>query len=244
MTKISLLLATGAASALAACFGGGDDVVIDEPGPRTEQTRDVASFDEIEVAGPYNVIVADGEPSALTISGPENVLQHTEFKVEDGELTIRMKKGYRTKWRWSDDEGIEIHLSHNALKGAGIAGSGSIDIARSKVDDFEGEIAGSGDLTIRALEAGRADFGIAGSGDMRVSGTVDRMNLDIAGSGNFESSGLESVDAEISIAGSGDVDTRVTGEAEVSIVGSGDVNLTGGAKCSISKVGSGDVTCS
>ncbi|MBW0144133.1 head GIN domain-containing protein [Sphingomicrobium clamense] len=242
MKTLHLILAAGAAAGLSGCFGD-DRIEIDKPGPTTEETRDVGPFSELGVAGPYRVIVSDGAPSALSISGPENIIEHTKFEVDGDELEIRLDRDYKIGWKRSSDDVVEIRFSHNALEEAGIAGSGSIDIARSEVDDFEGDIAGSGNLTVQSLAARRAEFGIAGSGSMKVSGATENLEVGIAGSGEFISPELESTDAEIEIAGSGEVETRVTGNASVSIAGSGDVAITGGAKCSVSKAGSGNVTC-
>lgn len=243
MKTLHLILAAGAAAGLSGCFGD-DRIDIDEPGPTTEETRDVGSFTELGVAGPYRVIVSDGEPSALTISGPQNIIDHTEFEVDGDELEIRLDKDYRIGWNRSKDDVVTIRLSHNALEEAGIAGSGSIEIAKSEVDDFEGGIAGSGSLTVTSLTARNAEFGIAGSGDITVGGTADKMEVGIAGSGDFRGADLVTTDAEIEIAGSGDVQANATGTASVSIAGSGDVAITGGAKCTVSKAGSGNVTCS
>ena len=243
MKPFHLFLVAGAAASLSACFGSDDKIVIDEPGPVREETRDVAAFDEVEVAGPFKVVVTDGDFAGLTISGPENILAHTEIEVDDGELEISLDKGYRLKRGLADDS-VEIRFAHGTLKEASIAGSGRISIASTRVEDFEGSVAGSGKLDIDALIARRADFDIAGSGTIAAKGAVSNMELDIAGSGEFLASELEAVDAGISIAGSGDVEARVTGKASISIAGSGDVAVTGGAECSVSKAGSGNVTCS
>lgn len=243
MNKLHLILAAGAAAGLSGCFGD-DRIEIDEPGPTTEETRDVGAFTEIGVAGPYRVIVTDGAPSALTISGPQNIIEHTEFELDGDELEIRLDRDYRIGWKRSKDDVVTIRLSHNTLEEASIAGSGSIEIANSEVGDFEGGIAGSGSLTVSSLTSQNAEFGIAGSGDITVAGTTEKMEVSIAGSGDFRGAKFVSSDAEIEIAGSGDVKANATGTASVSIAGSGDVAIAGGAKCTVSKAGSGNVVCS
>lgn len=238
----NILIVTAAIGAISSC-GSDDRITIEDEGPRTEITRSVGDFEEITVAGPFRVTVADGAPSALTIAGPENVMEYLETEVDKGELTIRMKKGVKAKWRWNDENAVTVNLSHNALSAASIAGSGTLDIARVAGDRFEGAIAGSGDMSIAQVDSAIADFAIAGSGDLSAAGKVEELDLDIAGSGNFDGRGLEAQRADISIAGSGDVDAMATDTADVSVAGSGDVTITGGAKCSVSKMGSGDVTC-
>ena len=243
MNTLHLILAAGAAAGLSGCFDD-DRIEISEPGPTTEETRDVGSFDEIAVSGPFRVIVSDGEPSALTISGPENLIEHIDFEVDGDELEIKLDRDYRIGWKRSDDDVVTVRFSHNAIEEAAIGGSGSIEIERSSVEQFEGAIGGSGSLAIARLAAVQSQFAIGGSGDIRVAGATENLEVSIGGSGEFLSPEFEAADAEIAIGGSGDVEARVTGTASISIAGSGDVAITGGAKCNVSKVGSGDVTCS
>lgn len=243
MNKLHLILVAGAAAGLTGCFDD-DRIEISEPGPTTEETRDVGSFDELAVGGPYRVIVTDGEQSALTISGPQNIIEHTEFDLDGDELTIRLDRDYRIGWKRSSDDLVTVRFSHNALEEAAIGGSGSIEIERSSVEKFEGAIGGSGSLSIDRLAAVESEFAIGGSGDMRVAGATEKLEVAIGGSGEFLSPDFEATDAEIAIGGSGDVEARVTGTASISIAGSGDVAITGGAECTVSKAGSGDVTCS
>lgn len=242
MNKLHILLVAGGAASLTGCFDE-DPTVIEEPGNRAEISRTVDDFDAIEVSGPIRVIVADGAQTALTISGPENILEHVVTNTASGELEIGIDRDYRAGWRWNDDNAVTVTLSHNSLRAAAIAGSGSIDIERSAVSAFDGAIAGSGDLLVRSLKADKAEFTIAGSGDIRVAGAADALDVDIGGSGDFDGMELAATNAEIGIAGSGEVAANVTGTADVSIAGSGDVAITGGAKCTVSKAGSGNVTC-
>lgn len=241
MGMAQFALVTAAIGAIGSC--GTDDTVLDTAGPTVDRTIEVSEFDELAVAGPFKVMVADGAPGAIELSGPENVLDNMEVEVEDGELVIKMKKGVRTKWSWDDDSAVTVMMSHNALRGAEIAGSGMIDIAKAAGTDFDGDIAGSGELRIRELAVSAADFSIAGSGDLMVGGSTERLDLSIAGSGEFMNPEFSAKAADISIAGSGDVEATVTETADISIAGSGDVALTGGAKCTVSKAGSGNVVC-
>lgn len=234
----TLMMTTGA---LGSCMSS--DSIDMEVGPKTTETVQVASFDSLEVAGPYTVtVVADGDRS-IEAEGPANVIENTEFVVEDGELTIRPKKKDGQHIDWKGNANVTVRINGVMLKAAGIAGSGDISIDKVAGDSFDGTIAGSGDLKLASLAVKRGEFSIAGSGDVEAAGTADALEVDIAGSGGFAGSGLESKTAEISIAGSGDVSTRATETADISIVGAGDVYIAGGAKCTISKAGSGDVNC-
>ncbi|MCM8557876.1 head GIN domain-containing protein [Sphingomicrobium sediminis] len=244
MIKLALTTATLMTGALSGCINWNDGVEMQIGNPG-EETVQVAEFTKLGVAGPYEVIVTQGDSFSVQASGPQNVIDHTEFRVENGELKIRTERpdGDSISWEGGDPK-VTITITAPSIEAASIAGSGSIDIDNVEVTRFSGEIAGSGDIRVAQLSAENASFEIAGSGDVQAAGTTQRLTVEIAGSGAFENPDMNAEEADISIAGSGDVAANVTGEADISIAGSGDVNITGGAKCSISKVGGGDVVCS
>ena len=214
-----------------------------EAGPAVDRSYQVASFDRIEVAGPYDVTVTSGGKPGVTARGGESVLNETEIVVENGVLKIKPKKRNGFRWNFNGDNSVKIEVTTAALRGATIAGSGDIKIDRVG-GAFKGEVAGSGNLGIDRVEADSVDLAIAGSGEVRAAGKTKKLDIAIAGSGDVDVSDLEAAVADVSIAGSGNVRARATTTADVSIMGSGDVEMTGGAKCTISKHGSGDVRCS
>jgi hypothetical protein len=206
----------------------------------------VGSFDQIEVAGPYNVQVRTDANPSVSASGPQKLIEHMVVEVRDGKLEIRpepQKGWFHMGWNFHGD--VTLTVTVPELNGATIAGSGDIRVDQVKGDRFDGSVEGSGDLDVAALDVQTLKLAIAGSGGVKAgSGKAQNANFDIAGSGDIDAKGVQVQTADVSIAGSGNIAANATGTADVSIMGSGDVQLTGGAKCTISKAGSGDVSCS
>ena len=236
-----------ALAAVAALSGGCNfraEAETRDAGPAVNRTYQVAAFDRITVAGPYDVSVTTGGQPGVVAHGGEAVLAETDFIVEDGALKISPKRKRNFSWNWGKDNKVRVEVSTFMLREATIAGSGAIQIDRIAGGDFEGQVAGSGDLGIGQIDAGKVALGIAGSGNVRAAGKARSIDVNIAGSGDVDVGALDSVTADVSIAGSGNVRARATGTAAVSIMGSGDVDISGGAKCTVSKKGSGEVRCS
>ena len=240
MTRLILLAA--AALALGACHVGGNAEDKDA-GPKVSRNYQVAAFDRIAVAGPYDVKVVTGGKPGISASGNQKLLDETDVVVEGGVLKIMPKKKKGMRWGWSSNGSATFTVNAAALKGASIAGSGGIAIDKV-VGDFGGDVAGSGDLKIASVAGGKVKLAIAGSGDVQAAGNADSVDIEIAGSGGVDAKGLATRAASVSIAGSGSVSVQARETAAVSIVGSGDVDVTGGAKCRVEKAGSGDVRCS
>ena len=233
-----------AALALGGCHVGANAEDKDA-GPMVSRNYQVAAFDRIEVAGPFDVNVVTGAKGGISASGNQALLDETDVIVEDGVLKIMPKKKKGLRWGWSSKGKGKATFTVNAaaLKGASIAGSGTVAVDKI-AGDFDGDVAGSGDLKLASVAGGKVKLAIAGSGDVQAAGKADSVDIEIAGSGGVDAKSLATRTASVSIAGSGTVSAQASQTADVSIAGSGDVDITGGAKCTVDKAGSGDVRCS
>ena len=238
-STFAALLVAGAA--VAAC----SRVHAEEAGPTVSRNYQVGDFQQIEVAGPYDVEVRTGANPSVSARGPQNLLSRTVVEVDGDKLLIRpeRQKGW-FHMGWSSHGSAKFVVTVPRLNGATIAGSGDIKVDRVQGDRFEGTVAGSGGINLGAVDVQSLKLSIAGSGGVRGAGKAQAAEYDIAGSGDVDAGGVQVQQAKVSIAGSGSVKAHAAGTADVSIMGSGDVDITGGAKCSISKAGSGNVRCS
>ena len=217
----------------------------EDGGPTVARNYRVGGFDQIDVAGPYNVTVRTGSGPSVSAKGPQKMIDHLVVEVTDGKLRIHSERQKSWFGGWNSHGNVELTVTVPQLSGAAIAGSGDINVDQVKGDKFGGSVAGSGTLSVGTVDVQALEFSIAGSGDAKAgAGKATNTKFDIAGSGGIDARGVQATTADVSIAGSGSVHAHATGTASVSIMGSGDVDVTGGAKCSISKAGSGDVRCS
>jgi hypothetical protein len=237
----AVIAASAATSACGRTHGDSDDA-----GPDTSRNYQVANFQQIEVAGPYDVEVRTGSNPSVSARGSQKLLEKTVVEVKGDKLVIlpEKEKGW-FHMGWSSNGKAHFVVTVPKLNGATIAGSGDIRVDKVQGDRFEGTVAGSGGLNVGALDVQTAKLAIAGSGGIKAgAGKAQSADYDIAGSGDIDAGAVQSQQAKISIAGSGSVRAHSSGTADVSIMGSGDVDIAGGAKCSIHKAGSGNVRCS
>jgi hypothetical protein len=236
----SLAALTAASAALAGC-----QVRAENGGATVSRNYQVSNFQEIEVAGPYDVAVRTGANPGVSARGSEKLLEHTTVEVEGNKLVIRPEQ--HNGWfhfGWSSHGKAVFTVTVPQLNGATIAGSGDIHVDRVAGQRFEGTVAGSGGIDVGTLDVQSLKLSIAGSGGMKGAGKAQSAEYEIAGSGDVDASAVQTQQLKVSVAGSGGVKARASGTADVSIMGSGDVDVTGGAKCNVSKQGSGDVRCS
>lgn len=208
-------------------------------------TRDFAlnGFTGVEVAGPDDVTIRQGNAFSISATGPADELDRLAIERDGATLSIgRKREGFR--FGGHDSDGVRIAITMPRLDSVRLTGSGSIDADKVEGDTVAAVVTGSGDLKIAALTGTRADISISGSGGVEIaSGTVKSAEMGVTGSGDIEAAGLTAETLDISVTGSGDVDAKATASADISILGSGDVTVGGGAKCSTHAMGSGTATC-
>lgn len=205
-----------------------------------ERSFPVGGFDRIAAAGSSDVTVTTGKTIGVRASGADSALDRLDIKVENGVLQIRSKGRYGMNW---SIEKTRVFVTVPMLRGADVAGSGTVAVDRIETADFSANVAGSGNLRLASVIAAKSRFSVAGSGMVVAAGTSTATRASVAGSGNLDIHGLKSSVLDASVSGSGNVDAYATTAANVSVAGSGNVRVRGGARCAISKSGSGSVDC-
>lgn len=185
-------------------------------GKRATETRKVASFKRIVLAGSGKMQITAGGAQSLSISIDDNILPQITTVVKGDTLTIGNKGSYSSKMDLTVTatvptlEGVEIEGSGSAVakgvKGsrfsADVSGSGSVE-ADGAVDTAEVSISGSGSAKLRDLKAKTASVDISGSGRAHVY-AAETVKADISGSGSIGYDGHPG-HVQKSISGSGSV---------------------------------------
>ena len=211
------------------------------------QETQMQPFDGVDVSGPFNVILEQGQASTVRVDGTTDQLANMTIYVEGGNLVIDMKEDMVDSGKFF--KGMRIFVSSPSVKSIEIAGSGTVTAPNAlAVADLGLEIAGSGDITLAQLTCKDLSMEIAGSGDITL-GTVqaDEASGEIAGSGDIEVAGLICKNVKNQIAGSGDItlNNLQVGHVKSEIAGSGNVILRGKADSHDEEiVGSGKVDVS
>lgn len=237
---------TAATLALASTALGGCSAPNGAGGPTVSRNYQVGNFEQIEVAGPYDVTVRTGSKASVSARGGEKLLDRTTVEVEGNKLVIRPEHGGGMfHFGFNTHETANFTVTVPQLSAATISGSGDIHVDRVTGQQFDGKVTGSGGLDIGAIDVQQLGLTVAGSGDLKGgAGKVLTGDYQIAGSGGLDASSIDAQQIKASIDGSGSIKAHSSGTADISIMGSGDVDVSGGAKCNVNKAGSGSANCS
>ena len=210
--RVGVVVAAAAACVCAACS------VTVGSGPVRSESRQVAGFSVVRLAGQGDVTVVRGSVESLEISAQENLLPQLTSEVSGDTLTLGTKDGATI----TTTEPITYKVGVKGLSGLELSGSGTIAAAG---------LAGA-DLRVE----------ISGSGSVQVGGSADRQDVEVSGSGDYSAASLASKEASVTISGSGSADVSVSAVLDVTISGSGSLTYSGDPKVSTSVSGSGSVS--
>ena len=241
MRKVVAAAVIAASAATSACGRSHDE----DPGPQVSHNYQVSNFQEVEVAGPFDVTIHTGAAPTVQAKGNQKLIERLVVEVKGNKLLIHPKEKNGWFGSWGSVRGTgEIAVTVPMIQAATLAGAGDLNIDTIKGERFDGQIAGSGDLKLGSVEVGSLKIGIAGAGGATAGpGKAGSAEYQIAGSGDVDARSVQVEDLKVSIAGSGSIKAHASRAADVNIMGSGSVDVTGGAKCSVSKAGAGDVHC-
>src|SRR6476620_12055242 len=119
------LAAIVAASALAGCQVHAQE----GGGPTVSKSYSVGSFQQIEVAGPYDVEVRTGSNPSVSARGGEKLLERTVVEVQGDKLVIRPQNDHNFfHWGWGRHGKAHFVVTVPQLTAAAIAGSCGISV--------------------------------------------------------------------------------------------------------------------
>ncbi|MEJ7913260.1 MAG: head GIN domain-containing protein [Chitinophagaceae bacterium] len=211
---------------------------IEGNGTNGREERTISNIRGIELSGPFNVYVTQGNDTRVRIEGDENLLEYVETDRKGDILELGFRDGFRLKQRSK----IKVFVSAPHLQQFTVSGSGSIFSASiTAADKVNLSVSGSGRMAFTNIDAPTVDSDVSGSGSLACGGTTRTFRAEIAGSGNIDALGLLSEATAVDIAGSGNAEVFASKVLTVNIAGSGDVAYKGTPQVRQTLAGSGKV---
>ena len=188
-----------------------------------QENRPVEDFSYVYNGIKADVVIKQGNKSAVILKGDAKTLEEVETFVSGNKLKIKYQ---RNKWRNSYKK-IMVYITVKDFSGAAVGGSGYIaNEGTLKGDEVGLSVSGSGSLDL-TLEANHIDCSISGSGDMYIKGKGKTGELSISGSGKVDAADYMLETMDITISGSGSARIYVTKAIKSEISGSGTVRFKG-----------------
>ena len=206
-------------------------------GSLATETRAVAGFQEIAVAGSMKVLLRQSDREGLEVAADGNLLPLIETRVNNGVLQIENRRGANYTTRHP----VTVTVNFVALRVLSLGGSGSIASTGLKGSNLSVALSGSGDVKLANLQLSALNVSISGSGSFAATGRSTQLDVNVSGSGGVLTEQLDADEVSVSVAGSGGAVVKANRTLDVSVAGSGDVVYGGDAVARSSIAGRGKV---
>ncbi len=183
-------------------------------GIEATQTRSLAPFSSVELAGSNLVTISVGGTQSVVVHADRNLIRQVTTRVEGGRLVVANTGSFTTK------APMRVAVTMPALNALTLSGSGII--------------------TVENVDADALTLMLSGSGVLRAAGTVGRLDVSLAGSGDAQLDSLVARDVHAVVTGSGRIVVHPTSSLDASVPGTGAIVYTGEpphVKTSITGVG-------
>lgn len=207
----------------------------------SSETREVGSFDGIEISGNFEVELYKGQEGQIELTGAADQLENIITEVENNQLKIRVKKGRYLKW-WKLSK-VYIKIPVEEINSCGFSGSGMIKSRDLLSAEFLNlNLSGSAKAYYQ-IQTDKLNSSISGSGMIQLTGSAKQSSLNVSGSGSIDAKALNTIQTSAQISGSGRITVLSSEELDASISGSGRIRYSGNPQRISSKVsGSGEIS--
>lgn len=188
-------------------------------GDETTKTRTVGSFNNLSVAGSFDVELLKGNEGEITITTDSNLIDYIETTVKDNVLKIKFKQGYT----YRSFKSIKLKVAFNSIESIKISGSGEVvsnDVING--NSLELNLSGSGNMNLN-VNTTNLTSNTSGSGNIKLQGVTNSYNCSVSGSGNNNAGDLKTQITSAKVSGSGNITVYVEKEINAKTSGSGNI---------------------
>lgn len=157
--------------------GGSSSSGVQGSGVAATQTRAMARFRSLDLAGSNNVTVTVGGPQSVVARADSNLISHVTTRVAAGTLVIGDTGSFTTRTPMNVDVSVPSLTALN--------------------------LSGDGKISVTGISAPQLTVTISGSGLLSATGTVTRLAVTLRGDGQAQLSQLIARDVRAVLTGSG-----------------------------------------
>ena len=188
-----------------------------------EESRPVSGFRGVELAGPGELFIQQGQEESLRVEAEDNLIQYFSSEVVDGMLKI----GLRGKVGMNTRQTMRFYVTARDLDTIIVSSLATVTAPALETAQLTVRVGDGGRVKIETLMADRLVVHIDGLSRLSIaSGEVGEQDLTVLG-GVYEAEGLQSARASARLTGLGSATVRVSEYLQVDIQEGGKVQYVG-----------------
>lgn len=224
----------------------------------SSETRKIdAMATVIDLNGPIDLILTQGQAASLKVRGEQRSLANVETIQDGRDLHIGTKGMLLNPRHRLQVELVLPSLEELIVTGSGdtkvsgfngerlelqLRGSGNVNFS-GRYRDLNASAHGSGNLNLNAGSSENVELAMVGSGQITASGSCKALNAELTGSGDLNARHLAADTVTVNLRGSGTSHVFAKQSAELTLRGSGDIRVLGNPnRRNVNRTGSGEVS--
>ena len=227
---------------LYACNGNGNafSQKIVGKGEMVTDKRTVGNFTKISAEFSGDVVLKQGNETAVDVVAQANIAQELETFVDNNTLHIKFKRDH---WGMNFDK-LTVYVVTPNIEGIYLHGSGNIKATTDiKASNIEVKLNGSGNIELKNVDCTSLASGLHGSGNINFDGgSSQSASYSITGSGDISAENLKSKSVVANSTVSGSISCNASESITAKSTGSGGISYTGHpAQTMVHSNGSGSI---
>jgi len=211
----------------------------------------------VELNGPIDLILTQGQTATLKVRGEQRSLANIETIQDGRDLHIGTKGMLLNPRHRLQVELVLPMLEELTVRSSGdtkvsgfsgdrlelrLHGSGNVNFS-GRYRDLVAGAHGSGNLHLNAGSSEHVELELVGSGEIKSSGSCKTLDAQLTGSGDLDARHLAADKVTVDLKGSGTTHVFAKQAADLTLRGSGDIRVLGNPdQRNVNRSGSGDVT--
>lgn len=256
MALLAVLL-TGVSYSMLRAQGAANPTSVAGRAARTEMRQVGATVSNVELVGPIDLRLKQGDIPSLKVRGEQRLLGNIATEQDGSTLRIGAKGLLLHPRRPIEVELVLPALNELVINGSGdstvsgfsgehldlqLQGTGNLTF-NGRYKDVQAGVHGSGGLNLNTGHGETVQLQMVGTGEIKSSGNCKELTAELTGSGKLDAQHLAADKVTVVLKGSGNTDVFARQSADVTVRGSGDIKVFGNpADRNVSRSGSGGVS--
>ena len=218
-------------------FFGGERIY--GSGHVVSQTRNVGSFNGIDISGAIKVHIRQDANSTVKVETDDNLLEYVDVYTDGNTLVIHPKQGYNPK----PSRDLIVYISAPSFKNIEVSGASELA--------GENAISGNSELVINAsgaskitleLSGGKIVSDISGASTLNLKGQVSDLDAEASGASDMNCYDLVVDNAKLDLSGASSADITANKSLTAEASGASHIRYKGTASVNQSTSGAGSVS--
>ncbi len=186
-----------------------------------KETRNISSFDAIDVSSAFEIYLTQGNSESLVIEADDNLLDLIITEVKSGTLKIYVKGNVRNV------KDMKAFISFKMLDKIELSGACDLFGENTfKFNDIDIESSGASDMEM-TFTADKVYLDLSGASEVEFVGSADVLTVDVSGAADIHAQEFEVRKCTIDASGASTIKVFATDELSVDASGASTVRYKG-----------------